>query len=382
MNKIIISFFLMITIFNVFNFQTVSATSYTSTMEMLKGVVIEAYNIEYHELANVKDQKVLVKITSDSKYKDEEVEATFVIQALDSAESKGLEEGATVFVQADTSNPDEIVFYITDVDRIPYLIFVVILFIGVIILVGRKQGLKTVVSLAVTLLSIFYVLIPMVLAGQNAVFSAVVVSVIIAIVSFILITGFSKKGFVATVSTILGVVIGAGIAFILSELARITGLSDSESQMLIYLTRDMVFDINGIFFAGIIIGTIGATMDIGMSISSAMEEISINAPNMTTKELIASGMNVGRDAMGTMANTLILAYVGSSINIVLLYVLSNNDFTMIMNSDFMASEILRSFCSTIGMILTIPITAYMYGYVCSKRNEDSLEIKINKIKNR
>ena len=179
------------------------------------------------------------------------------------------------------------------------------------------------------------------------------------------------------IGTIAGVIIGVFIAFVVSYLGRITGLSDDHSQMLIYVTKDMAFDINGIFFAGIIIGTIGATMDIAMSISSSMEEILNSSENITPKQLMKSGLNVGRDVMGTMSNTLILAYVGSSINIILINIINNNDLLTILNSDFIASEILRSFCSTIGMILTIPITAYIYVFI---HKYMKTKIKVEKIK--
>ncbi|MNI86161.1 YibE/F-like protein [compost metagenome] len=105
----------------------------------------------------------------------------------------------------------------------------------------------------------------------------------------------------------------------------------------------------------------GATMDITMSIASAMTELAENTEKMTIKELVKSGLNVGKDAMGTMSNTLILAYVGESLNLILLVMLNNSNLSTIINSDFIASEILRSLCGTIGMIAAIPITTYIYG---------------------
>ena len=349
--------------------ETVDETRY-------KAKVIEASNVFIEESSNIKYQELKIEILTDSKYKNNEYEAIFSIQALDSKESDKLKSGDIIYAHIDV-NSTKTKFVVEDIDRIPYVLFVFVLFIAVILVIGRKQGLKTVLSLLATLLAIIYIFIPMVTNGMSAVFAAILVSIVVAIVTFVLIAGFSKKSIVSMIGTVAGVIIGALIAFVISYLGRITGLVDEHSQMLIYIAKDIVIDINGIFFAGIIIGTIGATMDIAMSISSSMEEIVTKVKDIPSKQLIKSGLNIGRDVMGTMSNTLILAYVGSSLNIILIYVLNNKDVMTILNSDFIASEILRSFCSTIGMILTIPITVYIYSlahkYIKPK-------IKVEKIK--
>lgn len=326
-----------------------------------KAKVINALNVFLDESSDIKYQEVVIEILTDGEYENNEYSATYSIQILDSAENEKLEDGDIVYAYLDMSNTDEVKFVIEDVDRIPYVLIVFVLFIVVILVVGKRQGLKTVISLVVTLASIIWIFIPMVLNGQSAVLAAVIVSSIVAITTFVLIAGISRKAIVSTISTILGVVLGVAIAFIVSSLGRITGLSDEHSKMLIYLTSDTVFDISGIFFAAIIIGTIGATMDVAMSISSAMDELSSKVKDMGYKDFIKSGLAVGRDVMGTMSNTLILAYVGSSLTIIFIHVINGSDLMTILNSDYIASEIVRSFCSTIGMILTIPITAYIYA---------------------
>ena len=336
-----------------------------------KAKVVEAFNVYMEEESNIKYQEVTIEILTESKYKGKTYDAMFTIQALDTKESDKLREGDTVYVYVD-SHKDTLMFIVDDIDRIPYVIFVFILFIAIILIIGKKQGLKTIISLAVTILAIIYILIPIVTSGGSAIFGAVLVSIIVSIITFLLIAGISKKSIVSMIGTIAGVIIGVLIAFIISHLGRITGLSDEESQMLIYISKDFSIDINGIFFAGIIIGTIGATMDIAMSISSSMEEIVNKVKDITPKQLIKSGLNIGKDVMGTMSNTLILAYVGSSINLILLYVLNNKDLVTILNSDYIASEILRSLCSTIGMVLTIPITTYIYALV---HNKNKIKIK-------
>jgi len=140
-------------------------------------------------------------------------------------------------------------------------------------------------------------------------------------------------------------------------MAKLTGFGDDESQMLMYIPQNVTFDFRGLLFAGILIGTMGATMDVGMSIASAMHEIKENSPNIKTSALFRAGMNVGRDAMATMSNTLILAYAGGSLHMMLLLMAYQTPFTHIINWDMIASEILRSLAGSIGIIFAIPITA-------------------------
>lgn len=310
-----------------------------------------------------KYQVVKVKVIDDSEFKDKEYKAEYVLRLYDSVEHDKLKVGKNVYVTFDQMDPNRVI--ITDVDRIPYLIFVVIVFLFVILLIGRWQGAKTIISLGITFFAIFNILLPLMLKGHSAILLTILICTVITIITLILVGGFNKKTFVSIIGTMSGVIVAAILAVTISKLASITGLSNEESQMLIYATNGTKIDIKGLFFAGILIGTVGATMDICMSISSSMNELSQKVENIDTSELIKSGLTVGKDAMGTMSNTLILAYVGESINLVLFFMLTQKNFIGIINTDFIASEILRSICGTIGMISAIPITATIYGIMYS-----------------
>lgn len=338
-----------------------------------KAKIINNIEIYKSEVDGYKYQKVKIQILDDGEYKNKEFEANYTLQVLDSSEQKLLEVGTIVYARLDLASEGK--FIVTDVDRIPYMIIVLAIFIIIILLIGKMQGLKTIISLAVTFFSIFYILVPAILNGASAIFMSVIACIFIAIVTLFLIGGFNKKSFVAVLGTISGVIVSCILALIISNLARITGLSNEDAQMLIYVTNGSNIDIYGLFFAGIIIGTVGATMDIAMSIASTMNELIKTSSNISVKELIKSGLNVGKDTMGTMANTLILAYVGESLILIILFILNNSSIISVINSDFIASEILRGLCGTIGMISAIPITTMLYGLMYSLKKE---EITINK----
>ncbi|MDF2865308.1 MAG: YibE/F family protein [Clostridia bacterium] len=343
------------------NAEDTTANGSSVTSKDYKAKVLQKISVYKTEFDDSKFQKVKVKIIDDGEYKDKEYEAEYILQVLDSSESKELEVGRTVYVMFNTDSQGNQTVVVKDVDRMPYLIIVLVIFITTIIVIGRKQGLRTVISLGITLYAIFYILVPLIMSGHSAILMSILICIFIAVVNLILVGGIKTKSFVAIVGTVSGVIVSAILAIIISNLARITGLSNEDAQMLIYVANGTSIDIYGLFFAGIIIGTVGATMDISMSIASTMNELIKTSSKISTKDLIKSGLNVGKDSIGTMSNTLILAYVGESLILIMLYMINNFNLVSIVNSDFIASEILRGLCGTIGMISAIPITTYIYG---------------------
>lgn len=192
----------------------------------------------------------------------------------------------------------------------------------------------------------------------------------------LIISGLSRKTFSAIIGTVGGVVLAGALALIIGTLAKLTGLGNEEANMLMFIPHDVYFNFKGLLFAGIIIGTMGATMDVGMSIASAMNEIKENSPQIKKADLIKAGMNVGKDTMATMANTLILAYVGGSLHLLLLLIAYETPFSHIINWDMIASEIVRAIAGSIGIIFTIPITALASAFIEERfgREEGELEI--------
>ncbi|MDI6706783.1 MAG: YibE/F family protein, partial [Bacillota bacterium] len=218
-------------------------------------------------------------------------------------------------------------------------------------------------SLAVMIFLILKILIPYMLKGYSPIMLSVVVTVISTVITFLLVGGVTIKSLSAIIGTAGGVLIAAGIAVIVGKLARLTGLGVEEARMLMYIPQGIEFDFQGLLFAGIIIGSLGAVMDVSMSIASSMDEVKHANPDIATNDLIKSGMNVGRDIMGTMSNTLILAYTGASIPLLLLLSAYENTLSSVLNFDFITTEIVRSLAGSIGLIVTIPLTAFITGFL-------------------
>ncbi len=277
---------------------------------------------------------------------------------------KALKSGDKVFVyiQEDEAGGIQQV-YITEIVREKYLLFLVALFIVILLLVGRSKGLKALISLIITIFAVIKVLLPAILAGYDPILVSIGICIVVICISLLIISGYNKKTLAAFLGTTGGVLFAGIIAILIGTAAKLSGLGDEESQMLMYIPHNVVFDFRGILFSGIIIGTMGATMDVGMSIASALHEIHENSPEISKLALIRSGMNIGRDTMATMANTLILAYAGGSLQLMLLLLAYQTPASEFMNWDMIVSEILRAVCGSLGIIISIPVTAITAGII-------------------
>lgn len=238
--------------------------------------------------------------------------------------------------------------------------FIIGLLFLVLVLIGGRKGFKSSITLVFTGLMIFLVMIPLLLKGFNPILVSVLTCAITSAFTLIVVSGKNKKTATAIMGTVGGVLAAAIIAIIVGNWARLTGLGNEEAQLLAYVPHFSNLDYKGLLFAGVIIGALGAVMDVAMSISSAMSEIENIHPKITNMDLFKSGMNVGKDIMGSMSNTLILAYVGSSIQVLLLFYSFNVSSYAIINMDHMASEIIRAMAGSIGLVFAIPITAAIY----------------------
>ena len=220
-----------------------------------------------------------------------------------------------------------------------------------------------------TILAIIYILVPLILKGFDPVFASIWVCIVITGITLLLVSGYNRKTLAAVIGTTGGVVAAGFLAQIVGGLAKLTGLGNEESQMLMYIPQNISFNYKGLLFAGILIGALGAAMDVAMSLSSAMFEIKDINPEIRKGAHIKAGMNIGRDMIATMSNTLILAYAGGALQLLILLVAYQIPFYEIINQDGYASEVVRSFAGSIGLILTIPITAMAAGFLSEKKEK-------------
>ena len=243
--------------------------------------------------------------------------------------------------------------------RAPYVIVLAAVFLILILLMGRFKGVKTILALVFTVGAVIFILVPLIASGYNPVLAAAIVCIVTTVVTMLTVGGLNKKAVSAILGTTGGLVCAAIITLIFSALMRITGIDSSEVELLMVADTHVIFDYQGILTAGILIGCIGAVMDVGMSISSSLSEMRSIDPSIDAKRLFHSGMSVGRDIIGTMANTLILAYTGGSIMLMVVWSVYGVSFADMLNKGYIVLEIAKSLCGSIGMVMTIPITAFI-----------------------
>ena len=255
----------------------------------------------------------------------------------------------------DAGNP--YILSIPNYDRGTVLLAMVGVFALILVLIGGKKGVMALLGLAYTLAGVWFLLIPMVLRGAPPIPSAVAVAALTAAASLLLLTGFTQKTLCAGLGCICGVAAAGLFAWIVGKITPISGFNMGEAEDLVLRAGEQPLEIRGLLISGILIASLGAVMDVAMSISSACSELLALDPKITAGRLFRSGMNIGRDAMGTMANTLILAFAGASFNLLLLFQVYGYPMIQIFNSDAMAIELIQSISGSVGILLTVPLVS-------------------------
>lgn len=237
------------------------------------------------------------------------------------------------------------------------LMFMTLVVMGTVVLIAGVSGVKALLALCFTLLIIFGVMARMLMAGWPPVPVAIASALLISLINIAFIAGKTQKALIALIGTGSGVILAGVFGAFAAFLLRLTGYTGSESTYLQVLNAEI--NLQGILISGIIIGAVGAVMDVAISIASSVLELSIANPDYSSKQLFESGMNIGRDIIGSMVNTLILAYTGASLSLIILFSMQRDDFPLIkiMNMEFISSEIVRSLAGLFGMVLAIPVTA-------------------------
>ena len=237
------------------------------------------------------------------------------------------------------------------------MLWLVLAFFALLIGFGRVKGFNTVLSLVLTCAAVFFIMIPAIIKGYNIYLVTFITTVYTIVMTLCIVIGVHPKSIAAAVGCTCGVGFAGLLTVAMQDVMYITGLIDEDSSFVMYINGDTVINLRGVIFAAIVIGALGATMDVAMSIASSLDEILFHKPDISDLDLMRSGLNIGRDIMGTMANTLVLAYVGSSLHLILLLMAYNNDIGAIVNRESIAVELLQSVAGSIGILFTVPATA-------------------------
>ena len=261
--------------------------------------------------------------------------------------------------------------YVYEYDRSSGLALMLGAFFLVTILVGGKVGAKSLVGLCLTVVALIWILLPLLLQGWPTIPTTFLVTVLVAAASFVILGGVEKKTVCACLGTLAGIALAMAFAMVCQKVVRIDGYRQEYAEALLQLrqTGESGIGISGLLTAGVIISALGAVMDVAMSISSAVQELKRVKPELGSRELLKSGMNIGRDMVGTMTNTLILAILGSGLTmIVYIYSLGLAPHQL-MSSAFMSLEAISAIASSIGVMLAVPLTAAVCAFAYGRKEK-------------
>lgn len=321
---------------------------------------------ETNEINEIKDQLYTQNILAQLKNGEEKGQH---IQLTNEYSSSGAYDqeyqvGNELFVSIDPEKKSELTGTIKDVKRDKYVLIVAWVFIFTLLIVGKKQGLFSVISLAVNAILLSYALdIYLKTSTISLVFICSISIILFTVLSLLLVNGFNEKTYAAIIATLLGTFVSLLITYLVMWLTSENGLRYEEMQ---FLSRPYKM----VFIAGLLIGSLGAVMDVAITMSSSIFWLYEKNNEISIKALKTSGLEIGKDIMGTMTNILFFAYISGTIPMIILYLMNSSalGFTLSMN---LSLELARALAGGIGIVLTIPIGLYISIFFVNRKRTKS-----------
>ena len=343
--------------------------------EGVKAKVVEVNNKGVYSTGMIQqgDQRCTIEIL-EGEHKGQQVEGMNLLTGkleFDKMFKPGDE--AWVLLELDSSN--EVIFAnMVDYYRIDQQIFLIGLFVILIIAFSGFTGVRTLLSFFFALLSIVKILIPCLLKGIPPLLVALMVGNLLTVITLLLVAGCNKKAYTAIISSMICSLMTCLLAVVFGDLFKMHGAVMDWSESLLYAGYQHL-DLTAIFQAGIYLACSGAILDLSIDISAALDEVIKNNPSVSRANLIKSGLSIGKSVVGSQTTTLLLAYMGSYITILMVYMAQGTPLMSILNSQKVSSEILHTFVGCIGLVLVSPLTAIICGIVYCPRHHREAAIE-------
>ncbi len=322
------------------------------------------------EGGQIGQQQVLVKILR-GKHRGEEIEMTNYVS---STHHILLHKGDTVLVGINENEYTDLgpSFHIFQYYRPTAIYILIAFFLLIIVIIGRKKGIMTILSLSLALYTILAFTLPLIYHGSSPVYIAIMSAIFITVTTLVFLNGISRKTLVAIASTLSGVVLSGVIYGIFSYFTHMNGYNFNDADTLVAIHLSHGLKPQNVLFCIVLIAALGAVMDVAMSITSAIYEMIQISEGVGRKRLFIAGMNIGKDMIGTMANTLILAFVGGSFVSLIVIAANSMQFAQLLSTDTIVMEILQGIACTSGVVLTVPITSFIAVEVLYKEKKENV----------
>ncbi|WP_347707734.1 YibE/F family protein [Clostridium sp. 1001271B_151109_B4] len=267
-----------------------------------------------------------------------------------------------------TSNDEFLFANLVDHYRLHLEVLLIGFFVVLLIIFSGSTGVRTIISFVFTLICILKVFVPMLLKGYHPIYLALIIGIVISTVTLILVGGFTKKAYSAIFGSIAASLITCVLAIFFGNLFNIHGSILQWSESLIYSGYQNL-NLTLIYQAGIYLSCSGAILDLAIDISAAVEEVVDKKPDISRKEILLSGLNVGRSVVGSQTTTLLLAYMGSFIGVMMVYMAQGTPLMSILNTKFISSEIVQTFVGCIGLVIVSPLTSVICSIIYTPKHK-------------
>ncbi|MGW7564735.1 YibE/F family protein [Streptomyces tendae] len=278
-------------------------------------------------------------------------------------QSRQLHEGQKVVVAYEPSAPKDLQYSVTDINRRLPLALLAGIFALAVVVVGRLRGLMALVSLAISFLLLNFFILPAILQGSNPLVVAVIGSSAIMLIALYLCHGLSARTSVAVLGTLISLLLIGVLGSLFIGWAALTGNTDDNTGLIHGLYPSI--DMSGLLLAGVIIGSLGVLDDVTVTQTSAVWELHEANPTMGWRGLYRAGIRIGRDHIASVVNTLVLAYAGAALPLLLLFSIAQSGVGTVANSELVAEEIVRTLVGSIGLVASVPVTTALAALVVS-----------------
>ncbi|MER5474128.1 YibE/F family protein [Streptomyces sp. NPDC002935] len=282
-------------------------------------------------------------------------------------QSRQLHQGEKVVVAYEPSAPKDLQYSVTDANRKLPLTLLAGIFAVVVVVVGRMRGVMALIALAISFMILNFFILPAILQGSNPLVVAVVGSSAIMLIALYMCHGLSARTSVAVVGTLLSLVLIGILGSVFIDWAVLTGNTDDSTGLIHGLYPSI--DMSGLLLAGVIIGSLGVLDDVTVTQTSAVWELHEANPTLGRRGLYRAGIRIGRDHIASVVNTLVLAYAGAALPLLLLFSIAQSSVGTVANSELVAEEIVRTLVGSIGLVAAVPVTTALAALVVAADRE-------------
>ena len=350
----------------------------TTDSELQHAVVEEVIATTQQPSVNNKDAKVVIfsATITTGEHKGESFKMTQLLDEMSPPVPEPVEPGDKILVaytQSEHHGSAISGWTYAGVNHSLGVILLVVAFLILILIIGRGKGVSTIISLIITMAAVLWIYIPSLLLGYNIYLITILITLFVIASTLCTLNGWNKKTLCSIIGNAGGILASGVLAIFVNRAFGVTGVLNQDYLFLTMLEGGVSINLKALIWGGILIGSLGAIMDVSMSLASSMQELSEQMYEPSFKKLVISGFNIGRDAIGTMTNTLILAYVGGSMATILLFTAYTSDFVVLLNYEMLLVEIIQAIVGSIGILLAVPITVFFSAWIFLKKSKSQTE---------